>query len=116
MGSIVGSYSPETLRNSITKLKMSGRGAGGKVKTAQKTKQARAGLQFPVGRILKYLKKGRYAERTAIGAAVYMTAVMEYLTAEVLQLAIRNDEELHKLLAGVTISQGGVLPNIQAVL
>merc|ERR1712243_29796 len=136
MGSIVGSYSPETLRNSITKLKMSGRGAGGKVKTAQKTKQARAGLQFPVGRILKYLKEGRYAERTAIGAAVYMTAVMEYLTAEVLelagnaardnkkvriiprhlQLAIRNDEELHKLLAGVTISQGGVLPNIQAVL
>ncbi len=30
-----------------------------------------------------------------------------------LQLAIRNDE---KLLAGVTIAQGGVLPNIQAVL
>ena len=33
-----------------------------------------------------------------------------------LQLAIRNDEELDKLLAGVTIAQGGVLPNIQAVL
>ena len=33
-----------------------------------------------------------------------------------LQLAIRNDEELNKLLAGVTIAQGGVLPNIQAVL
>ena len=33
-----------------------------------------------------------------------------------LQLAIRNDEELNKLLSGVTISQGGVLPNIQAVL
>ncbi len=32
-----------------------------------------------------------------------------------LQLAIRNDEELNKLLAGVTIAQGGVLPNIQAV-
>ena len=31
-------------------------------------------------------------------------------------LAIRNDEELNKLLAGVTIAQGGVLPNIQAVL
>ena len=28
----------------------------------------------------------------------------------------RNDEELNKLLAGVTIAQGGVLPNIQAVL
>ena len=33
-----------------------------------------------------------------------------------LQLAIRNDEELNKLMAGVTIAQGGVLPNIQAVL
>jgi histone H2A len=33
-----------------------------------------------------------------------------------LQLAIRNDEELNKLLSGVTIARGGVLPNIQAVL
>ncbi|KAJ4943435.1 hypothetical protein JOQ06_005936 [Pogonophryne albipinna] len=33
-----------------------------------------------------------------------------------LQLAVRNDEELNKLLGGVTIAQGGVLPNIQAVL
>ena len=33
-----------------------------------------------------------------------------------LQLAIRNDEELNKLHSGVTIAQGGVLPNIQAVL
>ena len=30
--------------------------------------------------------------------------------------AIRNDEELNKLLSGVTIAQGGVLPNIQTVL
>jgi histone H2A len=28
----------------------------------------------------------------------------------------RNDEELNKLLAGVTIAQGGVLPNINTVL
>ncbi|KAL7842626.1 hypothetical protein SRHO_G00243150 [Serrasalmus rhombeus] len=33
-----------------------------------------------------------------------------------LKLAVRNDEELNKLLGGVTIAQGGVLPNIQAVL
>lgn len=31
-------------------------------------------------------------------------------------LAIRNDEELGKLLAGVTIASGGVLPNINPVL
>ena len=31
-------------------------------------------------------------------------------------MAIRNDEELNKLLSGVTIAQGGVLPNIQAIL
>jgi histone H2A len=31
-------------------------------------------------------------------------------------LAIRNDEELGKLLAGVTIAHGGVLPNIHSVL
>ncbi|KAJ1096247.1 hypothetical protein NDU88_001390 [Pleurodeles waltl] len=35
---------------------------------------------------------------------------------QALQLAIRNDEELNKLLGRVTIAQGGVLPNIQAVL
>ena len=34
----------------------------------------------------------------------------------VLIFCSRNDEELNKLMAGVTIAQGGVLPNIQAVL
>jgi histone H2A len=29
-----------------------------------------------------------------------------------IQLAVRNDEELSKLMGSVTISQGGVLPNI----
>jgi histone H2A len=33
-----------------------------------------------------------------------------------LQLAIRNDEELNKLLGHVVISQGGVLPSIQPEL
>ena len=115
---------------------MSGRGKGGKAKGKSKTRSSRAGLQFPVGRIHRLLRKGNYAERVGAGAPVYLAAVMEYLAAEVLelagnaardnkksriiprhlQLAIRNDEELNKLLSGVTIAQGGVLPNIQAVL
>lgn len=38
------------------------------------------------------------------------------ITPRHIQLAIRNDEELNKLLAHVTIAAGGVLPNIHAVL
>ncbi|KAL0267758.1 UNVERIFIED_CONTAM: hypothetical protein PYX00_007649 [Menopon gallinae] len=83
---------------------MSGRGKGGKVKGKAKSRSNRAGLQFPVGRIHRLLRKGNYAERVGAGAPVYLAAVMEYLAAEVLELA------------GVTIAQGGVLPNIQAVL
>ena len=67
---------------------MSGRGKG---KSSQKpsklTRSAKAGLQFPVGRIARYLKKGRYATRIGAGAPVYLAAVLEYLTAEVLELA-----------------------------
>jgi histone H2A len=117
---------------------MSGRGKGaGKSKGAKpKSRSTRAGLQFPVGRLHRLLKKGHYAERVGAGAPVYLAAVLEYLAAEILelagnaardnkksriiprhlQLAIRNDEELNRLLAGVTIAQGGVLPNINPIL
>jgi len=33
-----------------------------------------------------------------------------------IQLAVRNDEELSKLLGMVTIANGGVLPNIHNIL
>jgi histone H2A len=33
-----------------------------------------------------------------------------------LLLAIKNDEELNKLLSGVTIAQGGQMPGIHAAL
>lgn len=105
-------------------------------KKAGTSRSSKAGLQFPVGRIHRHLRKGNYSDRVGAGAPVYMAAVMEYLTAEVLelagnaardnkktriiprhiQLAVRNDEELNKLLGGVTIASGGVLPNIHTVL
>uniref|UniRef100_A0A8D1TFV1 Histone H2A n=1 Tax=Sus scrofa TaxID=9823 RepID=A0A8D1TFV1_PIG len=104
---------------------MSGHGKQrGKSCAKARSRSFRAGLQFPVGLV-------------TFGAAapVYLAAVLEYLRAEILgltrnvagdkktriiprhlQLAIRNDEELNKLLGGVTGAQGGVLPNIQEVL
>ena len=114
---------------------MSGKGKGGRGKKST-TKSTKAGLQFPVGRIRRFLKAGKYSTRVGSGAPVYLAAVLEYLTAEVLelagnaardnkkariiprhiQLAVRNDEELNKLLGNVTIAAGGVLPNIHAVL
>ncbi len=115
-----------------------GKGKGGRGKATSKavSRSARAGLQFPVGRIARFLKQGRYAERIGAGAPVYTAAVLEYLCAEVLelagnaardnkktriiprhiQLAIRNDEELNKLMANTTIANGGVLPNIHSAL
>ena len=116
---------------------MAGRGKGkGKGSGKAVSRAAKAGLQFPVGRIARYLKKGRYAERVGAGAPVYLAAVLEYLAAEVLelagnaakdnkksrvvprhiQLAVRNDEELSKLLGRTTIAAGGVLPNINVFL
>ena len=75
------------------------------------------------------------ARRSAasMGAGIFTAAVLEYLTCEILelagqaceehkkktiaprhlQLAIRNDEELNKLMAMTTISMGGVLPNVE---
>ncbi|CAM0958061.1 unnamed protein product [Alopecurus aequalis] len=108
---------------------------GGERKKAV-TRSVKAGLTFPVGRVGRLLKKGRYAQRVGSGAPVYLAAVLEYLAAEVLELAgnaakdnkksrivprhlllaIRNDDEFGKLLSGVTIAHGGVLPNIHSVL
>merc|ERR1712093_661338 len=113
----------------------SGRGKQGNQGKSQ-TQSSKAGLQFPVGRISRYLRTGKYTDRVGAGAPVYMAAVLEYLAAEVLelagnaardnkktriiprhiQLAIRNDEELHKLMHNVTIASGGVLPNIHQSL
>ena len=66
---------------------MSGKGKGGRGDKKSTSSSAKAGLQFPVGRIGRFLKKGKYASRVGAGAPVYMAAVLEYLCAEILELA-----------------------------
>ena len=118
---------------------MSGKGKGGKggrgAGKKSTSKSAKAGLQFPVARIGRFLKKGKFATRVGAGAPVYLAAILEYLTAEVLelagnaskdlrvtritprhlQLAIRGDEELDTLITA-TIAGGGVIPHIHKSL
>ncbi|EJD04855.1 histone-fold-containing protein [Fomitiporia mediterranea MF3/22] len=110
--------------------------AAGATKTQAQTRSAKAGLQFPVGRIHRYLKqRTQHNVRIGAKAAVYTSAILEYLTAEVLelagnaskdmrvkritprhlQLAIRGDEELDTLVKA-TIAGGGVLPFIHKAL
>lgn len=123
--------------HSSHKIFITGKGKGGRgEKKASTSSSSKAGLQFPVGRIGRYLRQGKYATRMGAGAPVYLAAVLEYLCAEILELAgnaardnkktriiprhitlaVKNDEELNRLLGNVTIAQGGVLPNIHAVL
>ncbi|CAH1130313.1 unnamed protein product [Ceutorhynchus assimilis] len=107
-----------------------------KQKAAPVSRSARAGLMFPVGRVHRQLKN-RTTSRVRVGAtaAVYSAAVLEYLTAEVvelagnaskdfkvkritprhLQLAIRGDEELDCLIKA-TIAEAGVIPHIHRLL
>ena len=115
-------------------------GAAKSTKTAAKKKQtsgsAKAGCVFPVGRIGRYLREGRHSERIGKGAAVFTAATLEYLVCEILelagnaakeagkktiaprhlQLAVRNDEELAKLMAATMISNGGNMSNIHPFL
>lgn len=91
----------------------------------------RAGLNFPVTRTEKLMMSLTCAERKSDSAAVYLTAVIEYVVAEVLELAgnaardmkrtriiprnikiaISSDEELNKMFKDTLLS-GGVLPDM----
>ena len=84
----------------------------------------------------RLFKRGRYSERVGKGAGIFTAAVLEYLVCEILelagnacsehkkktitprhlQLAIRNDDELQKVMSRTTIATGGVLPNVHSFL
>jgi histone H2A len=116
----------------VTKFTSSTGSANGK----KKSRSARAGLQFPVSRVENLIR--HYAvgcKRVGKGAPVYLAAVLEYLAAEVLELAgtaardnnkvrittrhmtlaIENDKELHVLWKHMTLS-GGTIPSIHVTL
>ena len=110
--------------------------SGKKAKKATKTSTSKAGLKFSAGAIGGQLKRGRFAKRVSKQAAVYLASCIEYCTGELLELAtkvatktkkttlkprhlalaVRNDDELNKLLALVTIAAGGVVPNVHPAI
>jgi len=97
------------------------------------SRSKKAGLIFPIGRVGSLLRRGQYARRVGASSAVYLAAVLEYLTAELLELtvkaaaqqknkskrlsprtltlAVRHDDDLGALLQNVTLSRGGVVPS-----
>ena len=56
---------------------MAGKGKGGRGKTDGKSqsRSSRAGITFPVGRIARYMRDMRVADRIGAGAPVYLAAV-----------------------------------------
>merc|ERR1712072_1620601 len=111
----------------VTKiLKSKAKSDNKKIDELHKNRSSRAGLTFPVGRLTRFLREGRYSKRVSPGAGIFMASVLEYLTAEVaelagnacrdnkrktinprhIMLAVRNDEELSHLFQNVVIPGG----------
>uniref|UniRef100_A0A8C0UFG9 Histone H2A n=1 Tax=Cyanistes caeruleus TaxID=156563 RepID=A0A8C0UFG9_CYACU len=96
-----------------------GRGkSSSKARAKAKSHSSRAGLQFPAGRVYRLLRRGHYSERVGTTSLVHLAAVSQatrHVNKELrinprhIQLAVRNEEELNKLLGSVTTAKGGVL-------
>ncbi|KAI9493258.1 histone-fold-containing protein [Zychaea mexicana] len=103
---------------------------------ARRAGSAKAGLNFPVNRIHCYLKRSHGSKEVCRVSAVFVAATLEYLVTGIVELAgnaahgneehqilphhlkiaIRNNEELNKLLGHTTVLQSDVLPNIHSEL
>lgn len=101
----------------------------------RKTKSEKADLIFPVSRVERYLKGANVAAHVRGSAAVYLSAVLEYLTKEMvelsglaakdfnknkidpkfIQMAIKNDEELNEMLNNVHIASAGCQPVLKSL-
>uniref|UniRef100_M1DLL6 Histone H2A n=1 Tax=Solanum tuberosum TaxID=4113 RepID=M1DLL6_SOLTU len=93
----------------------------------RRSHSSKAGLQFPVACIARFLKVGKYAKRVSAGAPIFLAVVLEYLAVERgmkkktqiiprhIQLAIRFDKELNQFLRDVAIPNGGVIPIIHNI-
>ena len=102
---------------------------------ARKSASDRAGVKFPISRLAKFAKKGKYADRVGQGVPVFMAGVLEYLTFELLELAsnkagenkrsksimprhimlaIKSDAEFNKFLKGAEFHSTGRMPTYLA--
>ena len=60
---------------------------------SRRSAQERAGVKFPIGRMGKIAKQGRFADRISQGTPVFMAGVLEYLAFEIVELASKQAEQ-----------------------
>ncbi|XP_007956621.1 histone H2A-Bbd type 1-like [Orycteropus afer afer] len=61
------------------------------------SRSTRAELQFPVSRMDSLLRKGNYARRLRSSTPVFLAGILEYLTANILELASNEAQLNHRI-------------------
>ena len=112
------------------------RASRGGAKKATVSGSVRAGTCYPTGRLNRMLKNARLADRTGGSAGVFLAGVLDYITAEMLGLAgdvckshkmktiaprhinlgVRGDRLLNKMMASCSIIESPVMPNVNEFL